>query len=375
MRMSKGDSAGGRPLGGVAFMFPLVALWAIPVLLFVALVPLSQSMESTALRARSPMTVAVGSRLDAARQAVDVTAVAPASSQVKSATSGLVTEVKVAPNSPIMNGTPLFDVSGTTIRAYVEPSPLFRDLSIGSKGDDVRQLGSFLASLGFMPATSVSSTYGRALGVATSAFAKSIGATPNGAFGAANVAWVPADFTSVGVVKVRVGDMISSGDVLIESAGVPTAVTFVVSGGSGQKPTVPTSTLRLTSGSTHVDLESLSLTTAESSSVLSLLVAATASGSISATTQGSQTTYSGAVLSVASPQRVGVVPSGSVYVSGSDVACVFVRASKTFRSIRLSATELIRGELGSVAVPTKLVGSRVVRDPSALSPVMRATCK
>ncbi|MET4706085.1 hypothetical protein [Frigoribacterium sp. UYMn621] len=375
MTMSKGDSASGRPRSGIAFVLPLVALWVIPVLLFVTLVPFSQSMESTALAARAPVTVAVGSRLDASRQAVDVTAVTSASSQVKSATSGLVTAVKVAPNSPMVNGTPLIDVSGTTIRAYIEPSPLFRDLSVGAKGDDVSQLGSFLASLGLLPAASVSSTYGRSLAAAASAYAKSIGVTPNGVFSAANVAWVPADSTSVGVVKVRVGDTVGAGDVLIESAGVPTSVKFVVSGGGSQKPTVPTGTLRLTSGSAHVDIESLSLTPAESSSVLGLLVAATTSGSVSATSQGSQTIYSGAVLSVASPARVGVVPSGSIYLTGSDVACVFVAESKTYRSIRLSAPDLIRGELGSVAVPTTLIGSRLVRDPSALPPTVRATCK
>lgn len=381
MTMSKGDSASGRPRSGIAFVLPLVALWVIPVLLFVTLVPFSQSMESTALAARAPVTVAVGSRLDAARQAVDVTAVTSASSQVKSATSGLVTAVKVAPNSPMVNGTPLIDVSGTTIRAYIEPSPLFRDLSVGAKGDDVSQLGSFLASLGLLPAASISSTYGRSLAAAASAYAKSIGVTPNGVFSAANVAWVPADSTSVGVVKVRVGDTVGAGDVLIESAGVPTSVKFVVSGGGSQKPTVPTGTLRLTSGSAHLDIESLSLTPAESSSVLGFLVAATTSGSVSATSQGSQgsqgsqTIYSGAVLSVASPTRVGVVPSGSIYLTGSDVACVFVAQSKTYRSIRLSAPDLIRGELGSVAVPTTLIGSRVVRDPSALPPTVRATCK
>ena len=375
MRMSKGDSAIRRPRSGIAFVLPLVALWVVPVLLFVALVPFSQSMESTALAARAPVTVAVGSRLDASRQAVDVTAITSASSQVKSATSGLVTAVRVAPDSPMVNGTPLIDVSGTTIRAYIEPSPLFRDLSVGAKGDDVSQLGDFLASLGLIPPASVSSTYGRSLAAAASAYAKSIGVTPNGVFSAANVAWVPADSTSVGVVKVRVGDTVGAGDVLIESAGVPTSVKFVVSGGGGQKPTVPTGTLRLTSGSAHVDIESLSPTPAESSSVLGLLVAATTSGSVSATTQGSQTIYSGAVLSVASPARVGVVPSGSIYLTGSDVACVFVAASKTYRSIRLSAPDLIRGELGSVAVPTTLIGSRVVRDPSALPPTVRATCK
>ena len=358
------------------FAVPLVALWVVPVALFVVLVPVSQSQESSALIARTPGSIIVGSRLDASRQTVDIAIRDGLSAGVRSALSGLVTSVSVAQGAEIANGGTLVSVDGVPVRAYQEAAPLYRDLAMGDHGSDVLQLGQYLSSLGLMPASAVSTTYGRPLANGVSAFEKQAGVKPDGHFSASLVAWVPTGATKAGLVKVTTGQTVASGDILVESSAAPSAVKFTVTGESSKAPNAPVGqALRLTAGAAHVDIQSLALTAAERTAVLDLLTAAAASGSVTASTASGSTTFSGAILAVASPQHIGSVPSSAVYVTPGGAACIFVVSGAATHAVVLAAPQLINGELGSVAVPNDLIGKRVVRDPTALPAKTAETCR
>ena len=359
---------------GLWFVVPLVALWAIPVVIFAVLVPASQSIEANALSSTPPSLVTVGTRVDAAKQAVDVTISTSPAPTVRSAISGLVTGTNVSTGSAVTNGLVLITVDGIAIRAYIEPAPLFRDLQAGSHGADVQQLSSFLNALGFLPASAVSSVFGKAMSAAASSYSKSIGAPPDGSFHASSVSWIPPGALSVGELKTQPGDTIGAGDVIFGSTSNPTAVTFAVAGSDNRKPQIPQVRLQLEAGNERVTFNSLTPSASERSDVSKFLIAATAAGSATASVNGSKTIYSGAILSVASPKRVGVIPSSAVYVATSRAACLFLQNSAKYEAFKLINPQLISGELGSVAVTPALAGSRVVRNPSSLTSAVRARC-
>ncbi|MET4781721.1 peptidoglycan-binding protein [Glaciihabitans sp. UYNi722] len=363
---------------GFLFVLPLLALWIVPVAIFVLLVPAAQSQEAISLQPGAVRTVSVGSRLDSATQAVDVTLTGPPPAEVKSAASGLVTSVDVKAGSPIASGTKLASVNGVAILAYAAPSPLYRDLGAGIRGADVEALSTYLRDIGLLRAGDVSSVYGPVLAKAVSALEKRIGAGVDGVFQVGFVAWVPPGTAAVGTVKVSVGDSLAAGAALVLGGGASTSVTFVRTGDTGGRPVAPKGVLRLRSGKAQVDFASLTLTADEGGSIQAFLTAAVTAGGVTAkqTTADTGTiTYTGAILSAAAPSKVAVVPSSALYATAGGHTCVFTASRAGFRAVTLPHPELITGELGSVSVPSSLVGKSVVRDPTALSSKALRSCK
>jgi hypothetical protein len=365
-----------RSISGLLFLAPLIALWAIPVVIFVVLVPEAQGQEANALQPGVVRTVTVGSRLDAATQAVDVSVTSPPAAEVKSATSGLVTSVSAVAGRTLINGDLLFTVDGAGVLAYAAPSPLYRDLAPGAKGSDVHELAQYLSAIGLLPPGSVSASYGRSIAAAVSKLETRIAVTADGNFRTGFVAWVPPATTAIGEVVARVGDHVNPGDVLVRGSAAPTRVSFTTTGSTNARPVVPPGTVRLRSGDAHIDFGSLALGAAEKATLQSFLVEGVAIGGISVTTPpgSAATIYSGAVLSAAKPQKVAVVPSSSLYATNSGRTCVFTVSRNEYRAVGLTHPELISGELGSVSVPAELVGRTVVRDPSELSTKTRTSC-
>jgi hypothetical protein len=365
-----------RRASGLLFLLPLIALWVIPVVIFVLLVPRAQGQEAASLQPGAVRTVTVGSRLNAATQAVDVTVTAPRAGEIASAASGLVTAVSATVGAALVNGAPLVTVDGVGVLAYVAPAPLYRDLAPGSKGADVRELSQYLSAIGLLPASAVSDSYGRAMSAGVSALQKRIGAPVDGSFRLAFVAWVPPSAAAIGQVVAGVGDRVNAGDVLVRGGAVPTGIALATAGSAHTKPDVPAGILRLSSGEAHTDFGSLTLTVSERAGVQAFLTAAVAAGGVSITTPAgaTATTYSGAILSVAEPKRVAVVPSSALYATAGGTSCVFTASGGGYRAVKLGHPELLSGELGSVSVPAELAGKTVIRDPTVLPAETRATC-
>lgn len=372
----KGTTSRKRSRATIWFVLPLAALWAIPVIIFVALVPLSRSQESIALTAKAPEAVRIGSHLDAGRQGVDVKVLESSAAQVDSSMSGVVTAVSVTAGAQLTNGAPLVSINGTPVLAFIEPFPLYRSLSTGATGADVNELAAYLSSVGVMPPQPTATRYNSAIAAGVSAFEKKIGMAPDGTFQPQYVAWVPPQAVAIKTVKVDVGDSVQPGVPIAEGSSIPQNVQFSVTGTDGETPTFPAAgKLRLTAGQSHIDIDSLQLTQEARTAVDGFLAASSASGAISSNQAAGSTTYSGAVLSLASPEKVGVVPSSAIFSTSAGKACIFVQSGSAVRASPLSKTELINGELGSIAVSSDLIGAKVVRDPPDLSPKVLATCR
>ena len=306
-------------------MLPLIGLWLVPIVLFVALVPLASGAESRALSPAPVETVVVGSRLDAAKQPVDLHVTAPAPAQVKSAAAGLVTRVFVTAAAPL----------------------------------------------------TTDSSFNSTFAAAVSRLQKRSGVASDGVFHVSLVAWVPTGTTVAGAVKARVGDSVASGDVLVEGTRSPTAIAFTVTGSMGERPIMPVGPLQLSAGTGTVPLASQNLSAAELATVATFLAMQLAAGTLTTSPEsggaGVTTTYAGALLSTAAPDTVGVVPSSAIHTAAGG-SCVFVRTDGRVRAVPLESPHLLVGELGSVSITADLIGTRVVRNPSSLPTGLQASC-
>lgn len=378
---------------GWLFLLPLLALWGFPVLLFVLLVPFSRAEEALSLRPTAVTTVVVGSRLDSAKQSVDVQVSAAQPAQVKSATAGLITKVSVVAGAPITNGMPLLTAAGVPVLAYRAEAPLYRDLAEGATGVDVQALGVWLRDIGLLTKTANGSKFTATFAAAVSKLQKKLGLEQDGILHMSLVAWVPAATTVAGTVKPRVGDSIAVGDVLVEGASTPNAITFARPAAPATRPAVPPGSLRLSAGTSHIDVASLNLTADERAQVAAFLTQQVAAGTVSTPTSNgggaaatvvatAVTNYTGSTIASAAAKEVGVVPSSAVHSSPSGAVCVFQRtaasaaqsAART-RAVVIASPQLLMGELGSISVPAALIGKTIIRNPASLPATTQKLCR
>jgi peptidoglycan hydrolase-like protein with peptidoglycan-binding domain len=90
---------------------------------------------------------------------------------------GVVTRVEAT--SHVRVGDELYAVAGVPVRAVVGETPFYRDLSIGTHGEDVRQLQSALRTLGHLH-PEPDGTYGAATAAAVRGWQRATGAEPTG---------------------------------------------------------------------------------------------------------------------------------------------------------------------------------------------------
>ena len=362
-------------LSSIGFVFPLLALWAVPVVAFVILLPASRALESSSLASPGPTVVTVGSRLDKSSQGVDTVISRSPPASVRSAVSGLVTSVQIKVGDQIGNGTPLFSVNGASVIAFTEPMPLYRDLTSGSKGQDVRDVTLFLADLGFIPNTYDSKgTFGRVLTDAVSAFERKNGIVPDGIFHASSVAWIPTDVRKVSAIKIATGDSVAVGAEVIQGPSNAVGLRFLMTSSDSDIPKFPDGPISMTVGSSHIEFGSLEPTETERQSLFDFLTTAESQGSATAEQTDNSVTFHGAVLSIANPKTVGTVPSSALFSSKNGTACLFIRTAVGTRPEKLSNPALITGELGSITVPAKLIGSRVIKNPGSLTRSVTDKC-
>lgn len=140
-----------------------------------------------------------------------------------SAVAGTVTAT--APVGAVLgDGAEVARIDDRPVRAMVATAPLWRSLSRGDTGDDVRRLQEYLAATGHLTATP-DGTFGASTARATAAFAQEIG-LPKGTttFDPAWVVWVGPDPFEVHAVVAPVGTAVSAGSALVTGPGTATAV-------------------------------------------------------------------------------------------------------------------------------------------------------
>lgn len=80
---------------------------------------------------------------------VDLALTLEPSTPLYSASSGLVTDIAVAPGESLVSGSPIFSVDGEKVVALSTDTPLWHSLEDGDSGEDVLALQEALLSLGY----------------------------------------------------------------------------------------------------------------------------------------------------------------------------------------------------------------------------------
>ncbi|SDB91913.1 Putative peptidoglycan binding domain-containing protein [Sanguibacter gelidistatuariae] len=127
------------------------------------------------------------------------------------AAAGRITRSTCIPGATIGSGSSPVTVDDRPTFALATSVPLWRDLSSGTKGEDVRSLQEELTRLGYE--VTADGVYGKGTTTAIAALSKQLGvAKPAGALAVASVLWLPAPSVAIKTCPLAVGSA-SPGDV------------------------------------------------------------------------------------------------------------------------------------------------------------------
>ncbi|GIG20827.1 hypothetical protein Cch01nite_15510 [Cellulomonas chitinilytica] len=134
---------------------------------------------------------------------------------------GRVTRFACSPGASITSGTSPLALDGAPVIALATSTPLWRDLAIGDKGDDVTALQQELARLGYTAA--VTGKVDRATLRAFTRLRESVGekVEPSAQGSIGGVLWLPAVTTGIESCPVAAGSTVTAGD---DVATVPGAL-------------------------------------------------------------------------------------------------------------------------------------------------------
>ncbi|NHC14515.1 peptidoglycan-binding domain-containing protein [Motilibacter deserti] len=348
------------------------------------MLPTAGARETESVAPVLPTLVPVGSRSTDYRTSVKVVAQMGPSAQVRTQASGMLTSTRGA-GQAVRQGQELFTVDEVPVLAYRAAAPLFRDLHVGDKGDDVLGLERYLSRLGKLPADAVDDTFREKTVAAVKALQEErLGVRADGTFRVSYVAFLPEGVTSLGEPVAPVGSAVAAGDPVLETAPAPVSIEFRPADDGGPLTTLAGAGLVLLVGDERVPVSGLTPTAEELAGLYRTVTEEVAIGRAQQLPSdiGSTQQFSGLLLARAQAETRGVVPATAVHVSESGGQCVFVRdgdgaheSSTAGLSARaLPKLEVAVGELGAAFVDAELIGAQVVRDAAAVPAQTSASC-
>lgn len=133
--------------------------------------------------------------------------------------AGRVRSSLCVPGATIASGTSLLLLDDRPVLALTTAAPLWRDLDVGARGQDVADLQAELARLGH--AVTVDGVYGPGTRAAVRALLAGIGvARPSGALVASDVVWLPVPEVTVTGCPAAVGEAFEGGEVATVGGGL-----------------------------------------------------------------------------------------------------------------------------------------------------------
>lgn len=123
-------------------------------------------------------------------QAMQASVSWPRTRPITAAAQGTVTSVDFSPGAQVRAGDTLFTVDLRPVVAAVGAVPSFRDLAVGDRGRDVRQLHHLLEAAG-VPGVPEGDVFTGATGAAVRAWQKSLGVEQSGLVGRGDVVYLP----------------------------------------------------------------------------------------------------------------------------------------------------------------------------------------
>ncbi|GAA2239396.1 hypothetical protein GCM10010401_09800 [Rarobacter faecitabidus] len=372
----------------VWFVLPLIVAWLVPLVVLYFVNPAVGKAEERSVAASQPELVPVGSRSNDLRSDVAVLVSYGRAATVTTRASGVVTSVEVAVGDKVKQCRSLFQVNARPVLSYRANSPLFRDLALKDKGADVSALAKYLVACGMLEDSAVSEEYTTQIEAGVKKLQKDIlGVKDTGAFSLEYVAFVPKDVSIVKSVAVVIGQEIAPGAEVATVSGPPEAISLVAPD-TGQAVVLDeTQSYLLRVGDQSVAVASASIPDDQISPMYDFLTTAVTDGLMSTHQPAddgsggatgevtSQEYFNGASIGAEKVVETGAVPATAIYASLNGTTCVFTsNGGESYDPIPLDSVSLIRGELGSIGVPQDLIGKQVVRDPSALTEQVLATC-
>lgn len=258
--------------------------------------------------AASVKEIAVGQDTFDDARSVSLTVSSVASARLFAPASGKVTDFACNTGMSVSSGDALLSLDGEPKLALATATPLWRDVTVGSRGDDVRAFQQELLRLGHaIEADGVAGR--RTIDVATAAFADAGIMLSGSVVRVASLVWIPAATATIATCDVPVGADVQQGGTLATFTNASPVVSVtetpsdlvpgarVVRVGTTDFPVTATGEVRIG------DVWELGATAVADSSEA-----------------GSRTVD--AILALAEPLAVSVVPPGSVYNVKGTSGCV-----------------------------------------------------
>jgi hypothetical protein len=353
------------------FAAVVILAWAAPVLVVLVLWQLPQQAESASSQIKHSPSISVGERTLVTRVSATAHVEYAERADVQAVREGVVTNVRVQIGDELVSGQNLYDVQGQGILVSRTSAPFYRPLVRGDSGVDVEQLNQFLSDARFA-SVSGQVSYTAATQAGVQALQKKVGASVDGRFDPAYVAWVPSNFTRVDGLNIATGDRITLGDIIVTSEPAARSVTFKANE-EGRDLGSLRGELNIVVGDAAVRIASLSPGESELSSVLEMLQSRGVDDIGEASTgepaeKATNTKEFQVVLETADPERYATIPGSALFVSTSELACVFTVEDDGEVVVRsLNTLPENDTEVGQVRLGAEFIGTRVIRSVDTLS--------
>lgn len=242
---------------------------------------------------------------------------------------GRVTSLDCRPGHVLESGHANVAVDGAAVLNLATRVPLWRDLTIGDVGDDVRAVQEELARLG-LP-VHADGTLGAASIRGLASLLSAVGGTPlpDDSIPMGRILWLPGPTVSIESCEIALGTPVEAGGVVATAAGPPAEIR------------VQQSPAGLLPGDRILDVDGLSAAVDADGRVSDAAgrAALSAAPSVRAALASEDSAARvSATLRLSMPVQVGVVPPSAVYaIDGAD-ACVLVAG--TSRSVHIQGSQL-----------------------------------
>lgn len=373
-----------RPLlaEGTRFVAPLVLLWLLPVLALIAVIPAVIDREVNSVTMESPTTATVGSRENDFRQSVTAIFTLAEPEDILLPVGGLVTAVHAVPGRVLEPTDPIVSVDGATLRAHVDTQPFYRDIGPETSGTDVEQLRSYLEGSGVLEPQEGATATGEQMTQGVKAYQKANGFPEDGVFRPSYVVYVPAEARAVGAVLVKVGTLVSVGEVVLEGPAHPVSLSFTAD--SPLRLALKAGPFAVLILDEEVPLTSLTPSTEDVVRLHAALVGATKRGGPPVMLEGDTESFSGVMLHLSIAETRGTVPSAAIHTTASGAQCLFLTLDEDHGTTRhdpgdpvatpVSDAAPADGEIGLTFVQADLIGRSIHRNPTSLPDSVLETC-
>jgi hypothetical protein len=325
----------------------LLVLLVAPLLVFAALWALSAMANPTASASRiEPVVVPVQHQDMRAQTTVNVTVTFSPGRDLVAYATGTVTSAARA-GVTLNNGDVVLRVDDRPIRAMVADAPMWRSLSTGSKGDDVKRLKSFLHQMGSYDGT-VDTTYDATLAQAVARFNRDGGYGGSTSFDPTTVIWVGPKPLAVAEVVVTAGNSINPGTAVARGPKQATSIAVQEPAGGIATAGDFSSGATLALGSASVSYEPGSGIVADPAAVAALEAAMEPADSGAAT------------IEAARPTPVDVVPASALVTGPDGTTCVYASATSA-----PTVVQPVGGGVGTLQLPTSFPLDSVLANPGS----------